>query len=351
MIISENSQLENREFNELLKRTVESLTVLSTKNASSISKLTGQKFEPYVKDLMEDLSKGTSFEGSIQLIGGQKFPDIIAKKFFGVEVKTTTQNHWKTTGNSVLESSRVEDVERIHMLFAKLAPPIEFKSRPYEECLSEVVVTHSPRYLIDMNLKAGHTIFDKINTTYDSLRKSNDPIKPIIEYYKNKLKPGESLWWINDENPKPANLIIKFWNNLTTSEKNQLRFKAMVLFPEIFGNKADKFSRIALWLISSEGIICPNVRDQFTAGGKESIEYGGEVFENIPRIVGNLIRNKDEIKNVILNTSNEELNEFWKIDTNEKNKLIEWIEMVDSETKSILKMTKLDLKKLLITSF
>ena len=62
----------------------------------------------------------------------------------------------------------------------QLGSPIEFRARAYEECLSEVVVTHSPRYLIDMNLEKGKTIFDKINISYDTLRKKQNPIKPII---------------------------------------------------------------------------------------------------------------------------------------------------------------------------
>ena len=74
-----------------------------------------KKLEPYVGNVMTELAVGTAFENSIEVIGGQKFPDIVAKKFYGIEVKTTTQNHWKTTGNSVLESTRVDDVERIFM--------------------------------------------------------------------------------------------------------------------------------------------------------------------------------------------------------------------------------------------
>jgi len=112
----------------------------------------------------------------------------VAQNYYGIEVKTTTQNHWKTTGNSMLESTRVENVERIFMLFAKLASPIEFRCRPYEEVLSEVVVTHSPRYLIDMNLEKGKTIFDKIKMPYDTFRKQESPIRPIVDYYKSKLK-------------------------------------------------------------------------------------------------------------------------------------------------------------------
>ena len=130
---------------------------------------------------------GTPFENSIELISGQRFPDIIANKYYGVEVKTTIKNHWTTTGNSVLEGTRVDGIERIYMLFGKMVSPIEFKCRPYEECLSEVVVTHSPRYLINMDLKEGNTIFDKLKIPYDTLRKEQNPVKPIIDYYRKRL--------------------------------------------------------------------------------------------------------------------------------------------------------------------
>ena len=156
MVVSVNSEPHINEFNSLLNSTVIELNKHARKSPKKIEKLTGSILEPYVKDILSDLAVGSQFENSIELIGGQKFPDIIANKFFGVEVKTTTKNHWKTTGNSILESTRVDDVERIFMLFGKLGKPIEFKYRAYEECLSEVVVTHSPRYLIDMNLEEGN---------------------------------------------------------------------------------------------------------------------------------------------------------------------------------------------------
>ena len=162
MIISANPEPNRSEFDLLLKATIDEMNIHAVRSAKTVSLLKGNKLEPFVRDVMVDLAFGTEFENSIKLVGGQKFPDIVAKKYYGIEVKTTTQNHWKTTGNSVLESSRVKDVERIFMLFAKLASPIEFRCRPYEECLAEVVVTHSPRYLIDMNLELGKTIFDKI---------------------------------------------------------------------------------------------------------------------------------------------------------------------------------------------
>jgi len=348
MIISANPEPNRSEFDSLLKSTIVELNNHATKSAEAVSILAGNKLEPYVRDLMTDLAIGTSFENSIELIGGQKFPDIIANKYYGIEVKTTIQNHWKTTGNSVLESTRVEDVERIFMLFAKLTTPIEFRCRPYEECLSEVVVTHSPRYLIDMNLELGKTIFDKINMPYDTLRKAENPLRQIIEYYKSKLKPGEDLWWIDQENSKPSNLVIKIWNNLSAKEKHEIKNKAMVYFPELFSNFNDKFGRLAIWLVTREGVVCPNIRDLFTAGGKGTIDTSVATYKNVPRIFLNLFDNLSLILETIEQTSSMELSEYWGIKTTEKKKIADWIELVSAHADKIQDAKHLGIKQLLI---
>lgn len=347
MIISANSEPNRKEFNVLLNSTITELNSHAKKSANTISVLAGNKLEPYVKDVMTDLAIGTPFENSIECIGGQRFPDIVAKKFYGIEVKTTTQNHWKTTGNSVLESTRVENVERIFMLFAKLASPIEFRCRAYEECLSEVVVTHSPRYLIDMNLEKGKTIFDKIKMPYDTLRKKENPIRPIIDYYKSKLKPGEDLWWMDQENSKASSIVIKSWPNLSTKEKQEVKYKAMVYFPELFSNSGTKFGRLAIWLITREGIVCPNIRDLFTAGGKGQRSVGKKTYKNIPRIFLNMFDNLDFIIEAIEQTSVIELSEYWGIKTSEKKKIADWIELVSEQSKKISDAKHLNIKQIL----
>ena len=103
MIISVNSDPNRNEFDNLLSSTINELNVHAQKSSKKVATLLGRNLEPYVKDVMTDLAVGTPFENSIELIGGQKFPDIVANKYYGIEVKTTTQNHWKTTGNSVLK--------------------------------------------------------------------------------------------------------------------------------------------------------------------------------------------------------------------------------------------------------
>lgn len=348
MIISVNSDPHRSDFDLLLNSTISELNTHAQKTNQKISKLLGRDLEPYIKNVMTDLAVGTPFENSIELIGGQKFPDVIAKKFYGIEVKTTSQNHWKTTGNSVLETTRVDGVERIFMLFAKMAKPIEFRCRPYEEVLSEVVVTHSPRYLIDMNLEQGKTIFDKIEMPYDTLRKKENPIKPIVDYYKSKLKPGEELWWMDSENnTKASSIVIRIWNNLNIRERQALKNKAMAYYPELFGNNTDKFNRLAIWLATRESVVCPNVRDLFTAGGRGDFAIAGRLYQNMPRIFLNLFENISSIVEVILQTSATELSEYWKTTTTEKRKLFDWIENVSEFASRIPDARHLNIKKML----
>ncbi|NLB64356.1 MAG: hypothetical protein GX801_09670 [Fibrobacter sp.] len=350
MIISVNPEPTNNEFKELISATLTELDAQSKKSAKCIKSLAGRAFEPYIKDIMSNLAIGTSFENSIELIGGQKFPDIVAKKFYGIEVKTTKQNQWRTTGNSVLETTRVDGVERIFMLFAKLHNPIEFKCRPYEDVLSEVVVTHSPRYLIDMNLKKGTTIFDKIGKSYEQLRKEDSPIKPIVRYYKQQLKPGEELWWIDadkDTTKASNNFVIQLWTNLDSSYKKRLRNQALVYFPEIFGNSPEKYGRLALWLITKKSIVCPNVRDSFTAGGQKNYKIGNEKIYNVPRVFINMLQNITDIIDIINKTSSDELSGYWNIYTTDSQKVSHWVELIDKEAFKINTASHLKIKEIL----
>ena len=348
MIISVNSDPNRNEFDLLLSSTITELNVHAKSSSKKVATLLGRNLEPFVKDIMSEIAVGTPFENSIELIGGQKFPDIVANKYYGIEVKTTTQNHWKTTGNSVLESTRVNDVERIFMLFAKLASPIEFRCRPYEEVLSEVVVTHSPRYLIDMNLEKGKTIFDKIKMPYDTLRKKENPIKPLVNYYKSKLKAGEELWWMDSENGNnSSNIVIRIWNNLPQNEKQELKNSSMIFFPELFGNRSDKFNRVAIWLATRKSIVCPNIRDLFTAGGKVDIIIGTKKYDRVPRIFLNLFQNLPQILENIVKISPIELSEYWEIKTSEKNKIFDWIDLVSESAKSIRDAQHLNIKEIL----
>ena len=153
MIVAYTPDAHEKEFENLLLNSQTYLTKDAKRRPDYYTSREGIKFETDVCEVMKHASKGGEFENTIELISGRKFPDIVANNFFGVEVKTSSKGSpWKCVGNSILETSRVESVERIYMFFGKIMPPPEFKFRKYEECLYDIAVTHSPRYLIDMEL-------------------------------------------------------------------------------------------------------------------------------------------------------------------------------------------------------
>ena len=120
----------------------------------------GELLEEDVERELKAASIGTPFQNTIKIISGRHFPDIIATDYYGVEVKSIKKNAWTSTAGSVKESSRGKKIERIFLTFGKLSSPVEFRSRPYEDCISGAAITHSPRYKIDMTLDKDETIFD-----------------------------------------------------------------------------------------------------------------------------------------------------------------------------------------------
>lgn len=289
MIVSVNPKPELSEFQELMVKTDQLLNADALKRPQYYVARGGNPLEDDVKAALDECAKGTPFQGTIEKISGHKFPDIVAAKFYGVEVKSTKEDHWTSTGSSILETTRVLDVERIFMTFGKLGGnPILFKSKPYEECLYGIAVTHMPRYLIDMRLQPGQTIFDKMGIEYDKLRRMDNPIAPVSAYYRSQLKPGESLWWAGDAADEAVSATIRLWKNLTTEEKRRYTVYGCVNYPEVFGGNYDRYS---LWL-TSQGVVDPHIRDQFSAGGQEEMRMpdGGTVrFPGVYRRVKNNI--------------------------------------------------------------
>lgn len=346
MLISVNKDVENVDFEKLITLTTKTLQETSTKQNDRYMELLGTKLENEVYDVMRSCAQNTPFEGTIELISGQKFPDIIANNYFGVEVKSTKQNHWKTTGNSVLENTRVEDIQRIYMLFGKIHNPIKFKCRLYQDCLYDVIVTHSPRYAIDMNLSQGNTIFDKVGINYDTIRQSPNPIKPFKEYYRNKLSEGQELWWLDNEEYKPDSIIFRIWNSLSKAEKNEFKIKGYTYFPEILGNKHTKFDKFTLWLSVKQRIICPNVRDIFTAGGKKTLIIKGKTLINLPKALVKFIQNITQITQEFSSTNIEMLNEIWHTNFKTRDEVnLEWVNKVINSSTMIYDFDTFNFKK------
>lgn len=332
MIISDNKKPLLEEFKALMARTDLLLNEEAKSKETYYKDRNGTQLEKDVFDALTRCAVNTPFENSIQLVSGASFPDIVANKFYGVEVKSTNKNHWKSIGGSILESTRIQNVERIFLTFGKLAAPVTFISRPYEECLSGIAVTHYPRYQIDMELQSGETIFDKIKIPYDELRKMENPVVPVSQYYREHLKPGESLWWIGDSNIEDtvAPPTVRLWNTLSADEKNYYTVKGYVFFPEILHHSSTKkYQRFALWLATNCSIINTNIRDQFSAGGKVDIVLGNKTYPQMPAAFGRINRYKNLIAETLISTSSEILKEHWNIiDNLPENRLLYWCQQV-----------------------
>lgn len=334
MIVAEDSRPKISEFSDLMRNVDIFLNKEAKTNRSIQLTSGGHDLEPIVRDAAQECAKGTPFEGKITLVSGGRFPDIVAANYYGVEVKSTLQDHWTSIGSSILESTRISGVERIFITFGKLGRPIEFLSRPYEECLSGIAVTHYPRYQIDMTLKPGETIFDKMGITYDQLRKMDNPVAPVAEYYRGRLRPGESLWWAGNQVETEVPATVKLWSSLQASEKDLYEAYAYVYFPEcIMGKGNRKYSRMVLWLATQKGIINSNVRDSFSAGGQWALKDESGTFHQMPAVFTKVREHIDYFQDIILNTPKDVLREFWG-ETIESNRIKQWVRLVIREEAS-----------------
>lgn len=331
MIVSENRTPSIDEFRELMRNVDEMLNSEAAGRETYYSKRNGTQLEEDVFDAMSRCAVDTEFDGTLQLVSGASFPDIIANKYYGVEVKSTNKNHWKSIGSSILESTRNQEVERIYLTFGKLGAPVAFMSRPYEQCLSGISVTHYPRYQIDMELKDGETIFDKMGVSYDELRKMDDPVLPVSKYYKSKLKPGESLWWASGTNIEETTAppTVRLWNALTCDEHTYYTVCGYALFPEILSKSSSKkYQRYALWLATNCGIINTNIRDQFSAEGKVDIKCSNGIYVKMPAAFGRIEKNSELIKQTILETDENVLREYWNVTKLRDDRIKQWCELV-----------------------
>lgn len=104
-------------------------------------------------------------------------------------------------GGSIMESTRIPDVSRIHVFCAR-QKPFEIKYRSFEECVEDVAVTHSPRYMLDMDVSNNQSLFKRLGKTYDEIRHMKNPFDAfkefIVEQRKINLKKRkleDDFWW------------------------------------------------------------------------------------------------------------------------------------------------------------
>lgn len=350
-------------FAEFMHLVEECFNEKSRENIVEYKQCDGRELEKQAEKILKEVAPITPFRvEDIKLISGAKFPDIQAGLYYGVEVKSTKSNTWCSTGSSIVETTRIKDVSKIYMLFGKLGGEVaEYRCRPYERCLSNIAVTHSPRYLIDMSLADGlnPTIFDKLQIEYDSFRikEEKEKIQIVRNFYKkslisNKKKKFEMPWWIGDSDSEDSSsIVIRFFSDIDYDLQEEIKARIFVLFTEIFRLKyQQKYKRAALWMCSRYSIIDNSLRDKFSAGGK-LIEIGGVKFEKqVPQILNTLYNYRWKIKDLLLNPDKmliDDICDFWSISI-ESSRLSEyWLRSVQKEFDNNPELSGLKIKTLL----
>jgi hypothetical protein len=260
----------------------------------------------------------------------QAFPDI-AVGDFGVEVKFTLNDTWRSVANSVLETNRIESVNRVYLVFGKMGGLPEVRWGDYEQSVIHVRTSHVPRF--EVELFANRSLFDLMGVSYDEFRvmPMKEKMRHIRAYARARLKKGERLWWLEDSPDAEHALPIqaRLYTSLRTDEKLRLRAEAALLCPSIVksGRSRNKYDDVVLYLLTYHGVICHQARDLFSAGSVANPgndDEGGIYIERALKLV------ETEMKKAALEMDDALFVEYWGESVRPEERITRWLAKADS---------------------
>lgn len=258
------------------------------------------------------------------------FPDIVLGRH-GVEVKFTTNDTWRSVANSVFESTRSQEVERIYVLFGKMGGEPGVKWGVYEDCVIHVRTSHVPRFEVEINPK--RSLFKQFNVTYAQFAKLEIPerMKLIRKYARGRLKKGEKLWWLeeNPDQPHSIPMQARLYMSLTKEEKLKLRAEATLLCPEIArpNGAKKKYDNVALYLLTYHGVLTSQTRDLFTAGSvaaKGGRRGGHYMTHGLMDLENEMIAAAKRMDDALFV-------EYWGVSVPPEKRIEEWLKRADKE--------------------
>jgi hypothetical protein len=285
-------------------------------------------FERQVRNHLEELLNDTGF--SIDFSPHPHvFPDIVLPPF-GIEVKFTLNDTWRSVANSVFESTRHPAIEQIYLLFGKMGGEPMVKWGKYGECVIHVRTSHVPRFEVEIN--ADRSLFRTLGIDYTDFSNLPEDAKMhlIRTYARERLKPGEHLWWLEDKEEAEHTLPIqaRLYMSLESNEKRILRAEAALLCPQIVGSSArrHKYDDVSLYLLTYHGVLAPQVRDLFSAGSvalKADSTRGGIYIQ---RALLNIL---NEMKEAAKYLPDQLFQEYWGEDVPQSERISWWLAEAD----------------------
>ncbi len=252
------------------------------------------------------------------------FPDIVLGKF-GVEVKFTTNDTWRSVANSVFESFRNKDVKDIYVVFGKMGGNPAVRWGRYEECVMHVRTSHVPRFEVDINAK--ESLFTKFGISYEEFVSLSEEgrMQQVRKYSRSRLKPGERLWWLEEKQGEDHSLPmqVQLFSNLAGEEKLKMRAEASLLCPQIVGSGRNRTKYIdpIMYLLTYHGILA--TRDVFSAGSAAGPERGGIYVQRaLQRIESQMLDAARYLESALFL-------EYWGKDVAPKKRIKKWLAMAD----------------------
>lgn len=317
------------DFESLLDRACSQLTAEARSSGFKDSK----QFEERVRQVLADL---TVNDPSVEVAfntPAQAFPDIPMGEY-GVEVKFTKSDTWRSIANSILETQRVEGVKYIYLVFGKMGGVPEVRWGEYESSVVHVRTSHVPRFEVEIAgdpSNARESLFSQMGIHYDDFRQLDMAEKmEFIRAYARKIHPDGRLWWIEDKEEDEHTLPIqaRLYTNLTVEEKTRLRAEAALVCPKIVksGRNRNKYDDVVLYLLTYHGVLCHQARDLFSAGSvanPQNDDNGGIYIERALLLI------QDEMKKAALEMDDAIFVEYWGESVPPEERISRWLEKAD----------------------
>lgn len=312
------------EYEEFLASLVDRLSGSLT----SVRPTSATDFERLIRVTINDLG---GFGGQLVNVEpkAQEFPDIPMGRF-GIEVKYTENDTWRSIANSVSEGTRNTGVTDVYVIFGKMGGIPAIKWGRYEDVVMHVRTSHVPRFEIEMGAK--EPLFKKFGISYLEFQKlpMHDKMAHIRSYARGRLRPGERLWWL-EEDDKPSHslpLQVSLYMHLSQEEKRKLRAEGSLLSPMVVAGSRvkNKYNDVVMYILTRHGILCPQARDLFSAG---SVALRGDPERGGIYIMRALRNIEAEMIKAAAYLDDELFVEYWGKSCPPEHRITQWLDKAD----------------------
>lgn len=261
------------------------------------------------------------------------FPDLLLGEF-GIELKHTSGDSWRTVGNSVFEGGRGEGVRHVYVVMGKMGGIPAVRWSRYEDAVIHVRTSHRPRFEIEIDSE--RSLFRELGIGYDEFRSADEAekMKHIRAYARSRLGPNERLWWLpespDDDHSLP--IQVRLYMNLDQEEKRRLRAEATLLCPQVARppRAKGKYDDVANFLLTYRGVLASQARDLFSAGSVAHRTDDSRGGHYITRAIQDI---EPEMRRAAEYLEDELFVEYWGDSCAPADRIDRWLQKADIEAR------------------